>query len=73
MAASRARYDAQIYTNDVGNLSHALSREASHAEALGDRNHYATSNRTGSSLDAQGAKEGLREEYFRVRHFSSQS
>jgi ATP-dependent exoDNAse (exonuclease V) alpha subunit len=35
VAVSRARYDAQIYTNDAGNLGHALSREVSHAAAVG--------------------------------------
>ena len=30
-----ARYDAQIYTNDAGNLGKALSREVSHAAAVG--------------------------------------
>ncbi len=34
VAVSRARYDAQIYTNDAGNLGHALSREVSHAAAF---------------------------------------
>ena len=34
VAVSRARYDAQIYTNDAGNLGYALSREVSHAAAL---------------------------------------
>ena len=31
VAASRARHDAQIYTNGAGNLGHALSREVSPA------------------------------------------
>jgi len=35
VAVSRARYDAQIYTNDAGNLGNALSREVSHAAAVG--------------------------------------
>ena len=35
VAVSRARYDAQIYTNDAGNLGNALSREVSHATAVG--------------------------------------
>ena len=34
VAVSRARYDAQIYTNDAGNLGKALSREVSHAAAV---------------------------------------
>jgi len=34
VAVSRARYGAQIYTNDAGNLGHALSREVSHAAAF---------------------------------------
>jgi hypothetical protein len=34
VAVSRARYDAQIYTNDAGNLGRALSREVSHAAAF---------------------------------------
>jgi ATP-dependent exoDNAse (exonuclease V) alpha subunit len=48
VAVSRARYDAQIYTNDAGSLGHALSREVSHAAALEDWKHDAsTSNETG--------------------------
>ena len=35
VAVSRARYDAQIFTNDAGNLGKALSREVSHAAAVG--------------------------------------
>jgi conjugative relaxase-like TrwC/TraI family protein len=35
VAVSRARYDAQIYTNDAGNLGKLLSREVSHAAAVG--------------------------------------
>ena len=38
VAVSRARYDAQIYTNDAGNLGKALSREVSHAAAVGPEN-----------------------------------
>jgi conjugative relaxase-like TrwC/TraI family protein len=38
VAVSRARYDAQIYTNDAGNLGKALSREVSHAAAMGVEN-----------------------------------
>ena len=34
VAVSRARFDAQIYTNDAGNLGKALSREVSHAAAV---------------------------------------
>ena len=34
VAVSRARYDAQIYTNDAGNLGKLLSREVSHAAAV---------------------------------------
>jgi ATP-dependent exoDNAse (exonuclease V) alpha subunit len=34
VAVSRARYDAQIFTNDAGNLGKALSREVSHAAAV---------------------------------------
>ena len=48
VAVSRARYDAQIYTNDGGSLGHAPSREVSHAAALEDWKHDAsTSNETG--------------------------
>ncbi len=36
VAVSRARYDAQIYTNDAGNLGRALSREVSHSAAVED-------------------------------------
>jgi ATP-dependent exoDNAse (exonuclease V) alpha subunit len=39
VAVSRARYDAQIYTNDAGNLGKALSREVSHAAAVDDWKH----------------------------------
>lgn len=35
VAVSRARYDAQIFTNDAGTLGKALSREVSHAAAVG--------------------------------------
>ncbi len=35
VAVSRARYDAQIFTNDAGNLGKAPSREVSHAAAVG--------------------------------------
>jgi conjugative relaxase-like TrwC/TraI family protein len=38
VAVSRARYDAQIYTNDAGKLGKALSREVSHAAAVDDWN-----------------------------------
>ena len=41
VAISRARYDAQIYTNDAGNLGKALSREVSHAAAVEDWRHDA--------------------------------
>jgi hypothetical protein len=34
VAVSRARYGAQIYTNDAQHLGEALSRETSHAAAL---------------------------------------
>jgi hypothetical protein len=34
VAVSRARYDAQIYTNDAQHLGQALSREVSHAAAF---------------------------------------
>jgi conjugative relaxase-like TrwC/TraI family protein len=34
VAVSRARYDAQIFTNDAGNLGKLLSREMSHAAAV---------------------------------------
>jgi conjugative relaxase-like TrwC/TraI family protein len=34
VAVSRGRYDAQIYTNDKGQLGEALSRDASHRSAL---------------------------------------
>ena len=41
VAVSRARYDAQIYTNDAGNLGNVLSREVSHAAAVEDWKHEA--------------------------------
>jgi len=36
VAVSRARYDAQIYTNDQAQLAHDLSREYSHSTATDD-------------------------------------
>jgi ATP-dependent exoDNAse (exonuclease V) alpha subunit len=35
VAVSRARYDAQIYTDDKDELAHALSREVDHSTAIG--------------------------------------
>ena len=35
VAVSRARYDAQIFTNDAGNLGKLLGREVSHVAAMG--------------------------------------
>lgn len=37
VAVSRARYDAQIFTNDAGTLGKALSREVSHAAAVDEQ------------------------------------
>jgi len=34
VAISRGRYDAQIYTNDKGQLGEALSRDVSHRSAI---------------------------------------
>jgi ATP-dependent exoDNAse (exonuclease V) alpha subunit len=34
VAVSRARYDAQIYTNDKRNLAQQLSRDVSHRSAM---------------------------------------
>jgi ATP-dependent exoDNAse (exonuclease V) alpha subunit len=34
VSVSRARYDAQIYTNDAGSVGKALGREVSHAAAV---------------------------------------
>ena len=39
VAISRARYDAQIYTNDAANLGIVLNREVSHAAAVDDWKH----------------------------------
>lgn len=50
VAVSRARYDAQIYTNDAGNLGKALSREVSHAAAF-ECNH---AHQSGGSGDHKG-------------------
>ena len=50
VAVSRARYDAQIYTNDAGNLGKALSREVSHAAAVDgqqEENGLASGNHSG--------------------------
>ncbi len=50
VAISRARYDAQIYTNDAANLGIVLSREVSHAAAVEDWKHDAAAgfgNRSG--------------------------
>src|SRR5579864_3253315 len=54
VAVSRARYDAQIYTNDAGSLGNALSREVSHSAALEDWKHEAgagTGDRSGEEKD----------------------
>jgi ATP-dependent exoDNAse (exonuclease V) alpha subunit len=37
VALSRGRYDAQMYTNDKGQLTEALSRDSSHRSALDAR------------------------------------
>jgi len=47
VAVSRARYDAQIYTNDAGNLGNVLSREVSHAVAIEGWNHDANTSNNG--------------------------
>jgi len=49
VAVSRARYDAQIYTNDAANLGHELSREVSHAAAVEWDDHAGKSNAAASS------------------------
>jgi hypothetical protein len=48
VAVSRARYDAQIYTNDATNLGADLSREVSHAAALDWKGEAATNDRGGA-------------------------
>jgi conjugative relaxase-like TrwC/TraI family protein len=60
VAVSRARYDAQIYTNEVGNLGDALSREVTHSAALEDWKHNAdASNCTGSRDCGEEKDHGL--------------
>ena len=34
VAVSRGRYDAQVYTNDIGQLADQLSRDVSHRTAM---------------------------------------
>ena len=36
VAISRARYDAQVYTNDAGTLANVLSRAVTHAAGVED-------------------------------------
>jgi conjugative relaxase-like TrwC/TraI family protein len=55
VAVSRARYDAQIYTNDAGNLGRALSREVSHAAAVDDWKHEETGS---ASANHRGEERG---------------
>lgn len=50
VAVSRARYDAQIFTNDAGNLGKLLSRQVSHAAAVSgqqEENALVSGNATG--------------------------
>jgi len=42
VAVSRARYDAQIYTNDKGQLAEHLARDVSHRSAM-ELNHESVS------------------------------
>jgi ATP-dependent exoDNAse (exonuclease V) alpha subunit len=59
VAVSRARYDAQIYTNDAGNLGYVLSREVSHAAAIEGWNHDTEkSNNAGSGDQNQDKSYG---------------
>ena len=55
VAVSRARYDAQIYTNDAGNLGKALSREVSHAAAIEPQQPGAASNEMAQAAAAGNA------------------
>lgn len=51
VAVSRARYDAQIYTNDQAELAHDLSREYSHSTATNGHSHENEHEVTHSSED----------------------
>jgi hypothetical protein len=53
VAISRARYDAQIYTNDASNLGIVLSRDVSHTAALGDWKHETSSVNLGNQSHAE--------------------
>ena len=51
MAVSRARYDAQICTNNAGNLGCVLSREVSHATSIEGWNHDTEKSNSAGSGD----------------------
>jgi len=63
VAISRARYDAQIYTNDAANLGIVLSREVSHAAAVEDWKHE-----TGIRLENHSNQEKNHGNYHAVSH-----
>lgn len=59
VAVSRARYDAQIYTNDAKSLGEDLSREVSHAAAVEDWKHDAgKSDEAGSGNHSEEREHG---------------
>ena len=61
VAVSRARYDAQIYTNDQAELAHDLSREYSHSTATDDyfQEHGHEQGPTASTVEHSHAEESL--------------
>lgn len=63
VAISRARYDAQIYTNDAANLGIVLSREVSHAAAVEDWKHEAA-----ASLENRSGEEKSHSNHQSVSH-----
>ena len=57
VAVSRARYDAQIYTNDAEVLGKALSRDTSHTAAIEPQQPAAPSNEMAQAAAAGNAPE----------------
>jgi hypothetical protein len=53
VAVSRARYDAQIYTNDAADLGRALSRDTSHTAAIEPQQPSAVSNEMARAVAAE--------------------
>jgi len=57
VAVSRARYDAQIYTNDAADLGRALSRDTSHTAAIEPQQPAAASNEMAQAAAASQGNE----------------